>query len=236
MKRIVISVFCSLLTVLMIPNRPFRAQELTQLLQQKVAALKQSIAANQQELRQYSWIQKTQLSLKGEVKATKIEQCRYGPDGKVQKTLLSEPQEQKKKRGLRGKIVEKKVDEMKDYLERSVSLIESYVPPAPEKLQAVVAAGKTSMAQAGPGAIILQFKDYVKDGDSLSVTMDTSAKVIRQVNVESWLDNPDDKVSLTVEFQTLPDATCYAAGKSLNLTAKKIKVTVASSNFQKLAQ
>ena len=75
------------------------AQELSQMIQQKVTALKESVARNQAALRHYSWIQKTQLSLKGEVKSTKIESCRYGPDGKVQKTQLSEPAEQKKKRG-----------------------------------------------------------------------------------------------------------------------------------------
>ena len=73
------------------------AQDLNQAMQQKVAALKESVAHNQQALRQYSWIEKTQLSLKGEVKNTKIEACRYGPDGKVQKTQLSDPPRNKKR-------------------------------------------------------------------------------------------------------------------------------------------
>jgi len=236
MKRILIPALCTLFAGWLIPVQPAPSQEVTQLIQQKVGALKQSVAMNQKALQQYSWIQNTQLALKGEVKSTKIEQCRYGPDGNVQKTQLSEPPEQKKKRGLRGKIVEKKTGEMKDYMERAVSLIERYVPPSPDKLQAVVAAGKTALSQAGPGAIQLQFKDYVKRGDALTFTVDSAAKTIRQVNVDTWLDDEADKVSLTVDFQTLPDATNYAASKVMNVAAKEIVVKIASSNYQKLAK
>jgi hypothetical protein len=57
--------------------------------QQKAAAAKEAAARNQQALRSYSWITKTDLLLKGEVKNTKIESCQYGPDGKVHKTQLS---------------------------------------------------------------------------------------------------------------------------------------------------
>ena len=59
--------------------------------QQKLAAAKQAAALNQKALRSYSWVEKTELSLKGEVKNTKVDMCRYGPDGKVQKTPVVEP-------------------------------------------------------------------------------------------------------------------------------------------------
>src|SRR6202043_2319203 len=57
-------------------------------LQQKVAALKQSVAQNQQALRQYTWTEKTEMIFKGETKSTKLSQCQYGPDGGVQKNPL----------------------------------------------------------------------------------------------------------------------------------------------------
>ena len=60
-------------------------------LQQKLAAAKQNAAQNQQALRSYGWIEKVELSLKGEVKNTTVNSCRYGVDGKVQKTAVVEP-------------------------------------------------------------------------------------------------------------------------------------------------
>ncbi len=66
-------------------------QTMGEQVQQKAAAAKEAAARNQQALRSYSWITKTELSVKGEVKNTKIESCKYGPDGKVQTTELTEP-------------------------------------------------------------------------------------------------------------------------------------------------
>ena len=60
-------------------------------LQQKLAAVKQSVAQNQQKLHQYQWTETTQLTLKGEPKPPKTLQCQYGPDGKVQKTPVGSP-------------------------------------------------------------------------------------------------------------------------------------------------
>src|SRR6476620_12031034 len=57
--------------------------------QEKLAALKQSLAKNQAALKQYAWIETTQISLKGEVKKQEQKQCQYGPDGKVQKTPIA---------------------------------------------------------------------------------------------------------------------------------------------------
>jgi hypothetical protein len=212
-------------------------QDLKQMLQQKAAALKQSAAENQAALRHYSWIEKTQISLKGEVKSTKVDSCQYGPDGKVQKTPVSTPPPPEKKRGLKGKVVAKKTGEMKEYMERAVSLIGRYVPPSPEKIQAVLGAGKASLSQAGPGAMQLIFKDYVKPGDAVTFTVDSAAKVIRQLAVNTYLDEQDkDAISLAVNFQTLPDGTNCAASKVLNVAAKQIVVNIEDSNYKKLAQ
>ena len=212
-------------------------QDLKQMLQQKAGALKESTAQNQAALHHYTWIEKTQLSLKGEVKSTKVESCQYGPDGKVQKTPVSTPPPPEKKRGLKGKVVAKKTGEMKDYMERAVSLIGRYVPPSPERIQAVLGAGKVSLSQAGPGATQLIFKDYVKSGDSVTFTVDSAAKVIRQLAVNTYLDEQDkDAISLAVNFQTLPDGTNCSSGKVLKVAAKNIVVNVEDSNYKKLAQ
>jgi hypothetical protein len=204
-------------------------------LQQKAAAAKEAAARNQQALRSYSWITKTELSLKGEVKNTKIESCQYGPDGKVHKTALSDPPApQEKKRGLRGKIVAKKTGEMKKELEDSAALVHSYIPPTAEKIQAAIAAGKLSISP-GAGAAAIRFADYTKPGDSLTLTMDSASKLIQHITVDTYLEKPEDKVTLNVSFQSLPDGTNYAASTLLSIASSKIDVQVENSNYQKLA-
>jgi len=205
-------------------------------LQEKLAAAKQNAAQNQQALRSYGWIEKVELSLKGEVKNTTVNSCRYGPDGKVQKTAVVKPPPPEKKRGLRGKIVEKKTGEMKAELEAATALVHQYVPPDPGMMQVVMNAGTASLAQAGPGVLVLKFPGYLKAGDALALTFDTAVKALRQIDVTSYLDTPESPVTLRVAMQALPDGTRYAGSVVLGMPARKIEVRIANSSYQKLAQ
>ena len=108
---------------------------------------------NQKALRSYSWLEKTELRLKGELKNTKVDMCKYGPDGNVQKTPVVEPPPAEKQRGLKGKIVAKKTGEMKDELEAPSRSSSSYVPPSPDMMQVVMNAGTASLSPGGPGRV-----------------------------------------------------------------------------------
>ena len=85
-------------------------------LQQKVAAVKQSVAENQQKLHQYQWKETTQLTLKGDAKPPSQAACQYGPDGKVQKTPLGPPPAPPSGGRMKQKVIANKKEEMKDYM------------------------------------------------------------------------------------------------------------------------
>jgi hypothetical protein len=210
---------------------PASAQDL----QQKLAAAKESAARNQQALRTYSWLEKTEISLKGEVKSTKVDMCKYGPDGKVQKTPVVEPPPPEKKRGLRGKVVAKKTGEMKEEMEEAVALIQQYVPPSPDLMQVVMNAGTASLSQAGPGFAALKFPGYVKKGDALTLTFESAVKTLHKIDVNTWLDEPEDAVNLTVTMQALSDGTSYPGSVVFSLPKRQIEVRITKSNYQKLA-
>ena len=121
-------------------------------------------------------------------------------------------------------------------MERTLSMIERYVPPSLERLKSVANQGNASFRATGPDAIELQFKDYVKKGDSVTFALDLGAQRISRAIVNTYLAEEDkDAISLTVDFQTLPDATNYPATKVLNVAAKQIVVKVQSNNYQKVA-
>ena len=232
MKRIVTGCGLAAFTLALVAGRPAEAQDL----QQKAAAAKQNAAQNQQALRAYTWIEKVELSLKGEVKNTTVNSCRYGPDGKVQKTTVVAPPPAEKKRGLRGKVVEKKTGEMKAELEAAAALVHSYVPPDPGLIQVVMNAGTASLSQAGPGAVVLKFPGYQKAGDSLALTFDSAVKALRQIDVASYLDDPKSPVTFRVGMQGLPDGTSYPGSVVLGIPASQVEVRITNSNYQKLAQ
>jgi hypothetical protein len=200
-------------------------------LQQRAAELKQSVAANQAKLRKYQWLQTTQVNIKGEQKKQELAQCRYGPDGKVLKTPVgdSSPQSKAPPRGLKGKLVQKKVEEMQDYMERLKSLISHYAPPDPQMIQTAMQAGKASL-NISAGAAALTLSDYYKPGDKVTFTLDTAAKKLQSYNVDTYLDDPQkDIVTMTNQFAALPDGTNYLQKTVLNAQAKQIQITTTNS-------
>ena len=61
-------------------------------LEQRIAALKKSMAQSQAQLRKYEWVETTIISHKGEVKSQKEQRCYYGADGTLQKLPVGDPQ------------------------------------------------------------------------------------------------------------------------------------------------
>jgi hypothetical protein len=205
-------------------------------LQQKVAALKEQAAANKQRLHQYQWTETQQITLKGEQKPERVFQCSYGPNGQVQKVPMGAPPEQQQKGGrLRQRVVEKKTDEMKDYMQQVQSLLSMYVPPNPELIQQAMQKHNVSIDKTvGSSLTQLVFHNYAKDGDQMTIGFDSAAKKIATINVNTYMDDPKDAVTLAVQMASLPDGTNYAAQTVLNATAKQIQVTTSNSNYAKI--
>jgi hypothetical protein len=219
------------------------------MVQDRVAALKESLAKNQAALKQYTWTETTQVLLKGEVKKNEQKQCRYGPDGKVQKTAIGggspPPQQQepagggragRRGGGVKKKVVENKKEEMKDYMEQVVSLVHQYVPPDAGKIQEAAKTGNASIrrdTEGKPNALAL--KNYEKPNDEVTLAFDPAANKIRSYNVASYLDKPENAVTMAVSFGSLADGTNYARDVLLDAKSKQIQVKVTNSGHQKAA-
>jgi hypothetical protein len=209
--------------------------------QERVAALKQSMQESQQRLRTYEWIETTAVSFKGEEKSRTQNRCYYGADGKVQKVPLeaAAPQAEAQggggRRGARAKakIVANKKEEMTEYMQKAVALVHQYVPPDPAKIQAVKEAGKASMSMVEPNRRArVEFADYLQPGDSLAIEFSPETNHLMAMQVASYIEKPDDKVSLNVQFADLPDGTTYQAGVTLDAPAKNISVKIDNSGYR----
>jgi hypothetical protein len=218
-------------------------------MQAKVAELKQSLAANQKALQQYTWVETTEISMKGEVKKTEQKECRYGTDGKVVKTDMGggtpQPAQSSqggggKRRGGRGggavkeKVIENKVEGLKEYMGAVATLVKQYVPPDPAKIQAAAQSGKAAMDnKSAPGITELTFTDYAVPGDRLAISLNAAAKQLAGVNVSSVLGKDKDPVTLAVRFASLPDGVNYPAETVLVAKAKQIQVKITNSGHHK---
>jgi hypothetical protein len=213
-------------------------------MQAKIAELKQSLAANQKALQQFTWVETTEISLKGEVKKTERKECRYGTDGKVVKTEMdggapapaqsSQGGGRRRGGGVKKKVIANKVEDLKEYMGAVASLVKQYVPPDPAKIQAAAQSGKVSMDnKSAPGITELAFTDYAVPGDQLAISLNSAAKQLAGVSVSSVLGKDKDPVTLAVRFASLPDGVNYPAETLLVAKAKQIQVKITNNGHHK---
>jgi hypothetical protein len=202
-------------------------------MQQKLAEVKKAAAENKQQLLQYEWTETTQLTLKGDDKEPSASRCRYGPDGQVQKTLIGMPPPPPSGGRMKKKIIAKKKEEIKDYMSQVKSLLSIYVPPDPQRMEEAYRAGKFALNPT-PGTMNFIFTDYAQAGDKMTISFDTAAKKIILVDVNTYLDEEKDAVTLHVQMGSIPGGPNYAQRTVLSAAAKKLVVTTTNSNYQKL--
>jgi len=205
-------------------------------LQERVAELKESMAKNKMSLAQYTWVEQVNISLKGELKKQEHFQVRLGPDGQPQKTSMDPPPEPPSGGRLKKHIVEKKKEEYKDYADQMKALAQQYVPPDKEMIQQAYALGNISIVPGGglPGEIKLVFHNYVKPQDSMTLIFDKAQKQLLSLQIASYMDDPKDAMSLTVEFSRLPDGTNHVTNVIMNGVSKQLNIATQNENYQHL--
>jgi hypothetical protein len=202
-------------------------------LQEKLAQIKQSSAANQQALAHYTWVEQQTISLKGEVKKTQQFQVRIGPDGQQQKTELNpQPAPQPSGRRLKQHIVEKKTDEFQAYGQQIAALGKQYSQLDPQALQQAYQQGNISMQPNGAAGTGLIIKSYLKPNDSVTLVFNQQQKAIQSLQVASYLTDPSDAVTIAVQFAKLPDGTNHVATNQVKGVSKQLGVLIQNSAYQ----
>ena len=169
--------------VAMVATAPLLAQSPE--MQQKLATVKQTVAANKQRLQQYQWIETTQLTLDGDAKPSTQNLCRYGPDGQVQKTPIGTPPPPPSGGRLKQRIIEKKKEEMQQYMTEVKGVLSMYVPPDPQKMTQAYQSGNAFLNPQG-GLTNLVFKNYAQPGDQMTLTFDQAAVKVISLSVNTY--------------------------------------------------
>jgi len=201
--------------------------------QQKIAAIKQKIAENQMALRKYQWIQTTTMAVKGEVKNTIVNSCSYGAGPKPVCTVISSTPAEKPSGGpIRRKMIENKIAEMKAYMDSVKTLMEKYIPPSGERIQAAAQTGNVAVSpNPSNGTDKVVISNYAQQGDAMTLILGSQAHNLRSLTVSTYLSDPSSVVTLRVTFKALGDGTRYADTKTLDATAQGITVTMTSVQF-----
>ncbi len=204
-----------------------------QQMEQKLMAIKQAQDANKQKLAQYTWQETETISIKGNVKDTKVYQIRM-MNGQQQKTLLNDQKASSGGREGRAKerIVQKETGEYEEYGQSIGALAKQYTTPNPEALMQAKQTGNISI-QPGGGALSLVIKNYIKQGDSMTMTINEQTHSPASVQVNSYLSDPKDAVTISAQFAQLPGGTNHVATTTIDGVSKHLGINEQNSNYQK---
>lgn len=202
----------------------------------KLMAIKQAQATNKQKLAQYTWQETETISIKGNVKDTKVYQVQMGPNGQPQKTEVNDQKAQSGGREGRVKerVIQKETGEYQQYGQQIGALAKQYTTPDPERLMQAKQAGNVSLQMGGNGTVSLVIKNYVKQGDSVTMTINDQTHSPVSVEVTSYLNDPKDAVKISAQFAQLPDGTNHVASTTIDGVSKHLTVNEQNSNYQKL--
>ena len=140
------------------------------------------MAENAKLIRQYTFKLRTEIAYKGQPTAVRINQVRFGPDGKREMTVISQSADTAAARGLGKAEIAKKRDELKEYGDRVTELVEMYLPPDPAKLREALA--KAELGASG-NSLSLVMKNYLKPGDSVSVVADPASRKLQRFELKT---------------------------------------------------
>ncbi len=229
-----IASFSAAVVVLVVLAAP-RVKAQNPQLQDRVAEIKEGIAANKQSLAKYTWQEQQTISIKGNTKKKNVFEVRMGPDGKPQKTELSSNPSSSGSGGgpLKRHVVAKKKKEFEKYAQQIAALAQSYAEPDPQRLQQAYLQGNVSLGSTvTPGELKLMITNYIKPNDSVAIVFNREAKAIQSLEISSYLDEPKDAVTISAQFSKLRDGTTHVSSMTMNGVSRHLTVQTQNSNYQ----
>ena len=136
---------------------------------------------------------------------------------------------------IKRRVVEHKTDEFQQYGESIAALAKQYTAPDPQKLQQAYQQRDNVSIQppgGGDGQVSLIIKNYIKPNDQVTLVFNTQQKAIQSLQVNSYLTDASDAVTIAAQFAKLPDGTNHVATSQVNGVSKQLTVATQNQNYQ----
>ncbi|HEX3878126.1 MAG TPA: hypothetical protein VHW24_14135 [Bryobacteraceae bacterium] len=194
-----------------------------------------SMRQNAEALKHYSYKRRTEITVKGQSRGARVDLVRY-IGGKIETVPLETPPRPQiqQPRGLRGKIVESKIEhkkeEMKEERERLEDLLHSYLAPGSDAMHKLLEKAAISRIGTGTAADIKIVATGVRmPHDSFTLIWSVSNHRPVSVNLQSQLDGKS--VLLTVDYAALADGVFYAARTMISMPKKETVIRIENFDY-----
>ena len=149
--------------------------------------------------------------------------------------IRSPPRRRARRGRLRERIVEKKKDEIQEYMENA-GAGQAVRAAEPGAIDAAKSNGNVALRPGDAGRVRVEITNYIKSGDMMAMDVDAAANRLLGLNVNTYMDKPDDTVTLAVKLGTLDDGTTYTAQTTLDAKAKEMQVVIQNTGYRPMVQ
>jgi len=181
-------------------------------------------------MRQYSWTSRTEVIDQGQVKDTRIDAVNYGPDGRLQRSIMNDQSAPLPFGFLRRRIVEYERTKVEEYLTGLRGLLEQYSLPTAGKVQDFMNKATASGPDAN-GLFEMTGRNVVFPDDTFSLWVDPRTRHAQKIQVSTTFEG--DPVNLTATFKTLPTGLNHVAYAEVTVPAKQISVQVQNFDYNR---
>lgn len=200
----------------------------------EVGEVRAEVTRSLQALQQYTWTERTDVSVDGKPKSSATVLCHYDGSGELIKKPVSDDSQKPANQFSNRPVVRKRAD-LEDYIDRAVASMRDYLPLKPDRLQYMLEHNQVAYTQSGQNKAEFRINSYFQEGDSIVFTCDPGSKAMLQVHVTTTLGSPKDPVTMEALFERLPDGTNHLASATVNATKRKVQVKMTNFAYAKSA-
>jgi hypothetical protein len=195
----------------------------------EAAQILHSREANAKLMKQYSWNERLDFKVKGEVKDIRLDIVNVDADGKLLRTVVNDEHSSLPRGFLRQRAAEQHLKEREKTMAELRNLLHQYTLPSAGALRKFLDAATTTPDT--DGQFILTAQSVVQPDDVLTVWMDAPTRRPLRVTVTTAFRGKS--VDVTAVFATLPDGLTYVAYGEVSVPAKGYDLLIQNFNYQR---
>jgi hypothetical protein len=184
---------------------------------------------NSQLMQQFSWNCRIEVMENTTVKDTRIEQCVYGANGSVQRTLLNDSPAALPHGFLRKRIAEKEREDTEKYLKKVMGLLDKYTLPTAG--QVINFISTSPIPPPGPtGDLMLSGSSVVVPGDSMNLWVYAPTRATKKVTINTT-DTDGNVINVTATYKTLANGLNYLQFATIDIPTKNLSLQVHNYDY-----
>ena len=188
-----------------------------------------AVKANIAAMSKYSWRVKTALVKDGESKATSITEMRFNAEGKIEATNIGGESNVEKKRGVRGRQQEKKLEDFAAYLEGVLTHSFNYIFLSKGTLVDIFDRAKITQTES---SVEVSAGDLFVKGDELFMSVNPADKLPQKLTFKTTLEK--DTITGTVTYAKIENGPNRPTQLEIQIPTQSIKIT--SETYDWVAQ